>query len=625
MSNGSAENQSRGLDATPSSLKTPSQSPSLPSLRSAENTPRQHNNRSKSIHTAQNRKIFDVKIAQLPLPLPRDPTQCPLFCCFYAEFDNRAGPKIVFQSPKTFMDQEIQVPAERVHKLLEGAFEEIQLKTGGNSTLEQPATNHDQGVYTSGGNSGLSIFDSCKDYIITGNELTGTVINLSSHEMHVLTRPTIIHNEAYERNSFLFSVGFVLRRSSDPRPFQPIISKWAQSLQHLEMETRFLSNLTTRPRVQSLLEQILVSLNSINQECNLAISPSCVLHLRHFQPPRTPAHPVPDYAVPVLLLRDWRQCQAFFDWDLSIDWCARHIDGVRNAKQISEKAEVDIEIVRACLRVLKHYGVIALCDMFFYSNRYETTEIAMRLLAGKEQRLLASAVEHAVAKADPSQNSPEVSPSLHPAPFSPGTEGSLGSSSRTTDRERMAQSNPRTSALPHTPANEVLWSVSLSRREDFPLLKAAVADFYSLCERRRTFGETWISLVDGTLSSRSLDWKRMFQILDHRRLASFGVVHGLIRRVHRFPRMVRLQNATISSTDGVGNGGTSRSQSSRPHGRATAMGNKRKPPTCSKESIGAKMDGRHCDDELVCEFQKSLAELLEIVGEPVSFILAPSR
>lgn len=74
-----------------------------------------------------------------------------------------------------------------------------------------------------------------------------------------------------------------------------------------------------------------------------------------------------------------------YDWDLAINWVVMHIDGVANARQISKKSEVDMEMVRACLRVLKHHGVIALVDMFFYTNRYEFTERATAMLAGKEQ------------------------------------------------------------------------------------------------------------------------------------------------------------------------------------------------------------------------------------------------
>jgi len=466
--------------------------------------------------------------------------------------------------------------------------------------------------------SDTSIFDSCCDYIITGNELTGTVINLSAHEMHVLTRPTIIHDEKYERNSLLFSVGFVLRRSSDPRPFQPIISKWAQSLREMELESQFLSNPSTRSEIQPLLEQLLISLNSQRQECILHISSSCVLHLKPFHPPRPPSLPVPDHAVPVLLLRSWRQFRSYYDWDLAIDWCGRHIDGVRNARQISEVAEVDMEIVRACLRVLKHHGVIALCDMFFYSNRYEATERAMSLLAGNEPQLLSAAVEHSIQLGE-SLPSPDSSPLLHAMPHSPD---SLASSTRTTDRDRIALSSRTTFTLPHTPTSDVYWSAFMSKREDLPALKLAVAEFYSRCERTKTFGDTWMSLVNGTTSSNDIDWKRTFRVLDHRRLALFGVVHGLIKRIHRFPRLL---NSNIQST-GTPNQPEYRSPETPPTAERGTLprqvprqlissgSTKKRTTTLDVGAIRAKMDGRHCDDELACEFQKSLDELLELVG-----------
>ena len=70
-----------------------------------------------------------------------------------------------------------------------------------------------------------------------------------------------------------------------------------------------------------------------------------------------------------------------YDWDLAINWVSLHIDGVTNARQISKKAEVDMEMVQACLRVLRHHGVIALVDMFFFSNHYECTEKAAFMIS----------------------------------------------------------------------------------------------------------------------------------------------------------------------------------------------------------------------------------------------------
>lgn len=297
-------------------LMTPCHSPSVASTRSLENTPRQQNLAPAPPKGLVDRppKLTSFGLGSLPLPKPRDPAKCPLFCCFYAEFDNKVGPTICFQSPRHFMDQDIKVPTSRIHEILQETFDSIEEHGPGHQDVDNPNdlgdSSHGSTDKSESSESVLSIFDSCSEYIITGSELTGKVIRLSTHEMHVVTRPTIIHDKAYERNSLLFSVGFILRRSSDPRPFQPIISKWAQALRDLELEATYLSTPTTRKQIQAHLERLLVSLNSRNQECNLQIGPSSVLHLKPFNPPRAPAIPVPDYAVPVLLLSTWRQCQA---------------------------------------------------------------------------------------------------------------------------------------------------------------------------------------------------------------------------------------------------------------------------------------------------------------------------
>ena len=69
-----------------------------------------------------------------------------------------------------------------------------------------------------------------------------------------------------------------------------------------------------------------------------------------------------------------------FDWDLTINWIIPHIDGCKFLKQIAQSSEVDMELVRACLRVLRHHGVLAHVDIFRYSNVYESTPLGKELL-----------------------------------------------------------------------------------------------------------------------------------------------------------------------------------------------------------------------------------------------------
>jgi len=173
---------------------------------------------------------------------------------------------------------------------------------------------NDQGSTAGNDNKEDTIFDSCSEYIITGSFVTGNIINLSTHHIHVLTRPTIIQDERYERNALLFCVGFVLRRTEDPRPFRPVLSKLAVTFREMEIEQQFLTSRSTRAQLQSHLDRILVSLNSFPKwECNLRLSSTSLLNLKLFHPPKLPAVPVPDYAVPILLRRD-RQVHMVRHW-----------------------------------------------------------------------------------------------------------------------------------------------------------------------------------------------------------------------------------------------------------------------------------------------------------------------
>jgi hypothetical protein len=214
------------------------------------------------------------------------------------------------------MDQDTGIATEDIHQLLQDTFQRVQTENEmkktdnmehiGDSNGEQSEDGVNE---TTAGNvdddsQELSIFDATSEYIITGNELAEKMINLSTHNMHILTRPTAIADERYERNALLFCVGFVLRRAKDPRPFRPLLCKWADALRSMEVENQFLTDPTQRPKLQLMLDRLLVSLNSSQCECNLLLDSANALYLRAFRPPKPPAPPVPDHAVPILVRED---------------------------------------------------------------------------------------------------------------------------------------------------------------------------------------------------------------------------------------------------------------------------------------------------------------------------------
>lgn len=261
-----------------------------------------------------------------------------------------------------------------------------------------------------------------------------------------------------------------------------------------------------------------------------------------------------------------------FDWDLSINWVCCHIDGVATARQISKIAEVDMEMVRQCLRVLKHHGFVALIDMFFFTNRYETVSTKTHSFLQPDDKLLTEAVAFCLKGQTNPPGSQENSPSLH------GTGSPTNESSRSLMGTSLRM-NLATSAV-STTSDAILQRVQ--RRDDYTKVRTALAELYNACSRSESFGEMWLSILSGEkLQREDVNWRKMFSLIDHRRFATFGVVHGLLRRIHNFPLF---QN------------------------------DPQQPTPESSHKVATWMDGKHCDDSLCCEFDKPLEELMEIVG-----------
>lgn len=411
-----------------------------------------------------------------------------------------------------------------------------------------------------------------------------------------------------------------------------------------------------------------------------------------------------------------------YDWDLAINWVVMHIDGAKHAKRISTITEVDMEMVRACLRVLKHHEVIALVDMFFYSNRYECTDRAAAMLAGKEPRLLQDAFDFVVKHhnleyqsshgglSDSNHSAGILNPtssSNHERPFSPNQTFSTSFPPLASSIPGSVRgSSPKVGSV--AASHEVHANGTLRREQK--KMKAALAELYCSCNRKVSFGELWIAKTtelkptapvsvkngDGgavledangshlTSTAKSLDgragrslpddeglwsssnrrkatgldpmspheanqsfqragdlkgtidWKEVFQYFDHRRFAIFGIVHGLLRRVHNYPLVYDMGGTTNNDTQNsaVPQGFERRSQNSHAtfgnesvkksskvslqdrRGSSTGSRTKRESNedlTDLVSQLVLSMDGITCDDELVCMFEKPLEKLLDLV------------
>ena len=126
---------------------------------------------------------------------------------FYSEFDNIAGPQIIYQYPCNCI------------------------------TIEE--------------------FDSLSDYIIIDKPLCHRIITVFRPTHTILGYPVCIEDEAYDRNAFLFHIGFVVTSNVSITRYFPILEKLGRFLQTMEKEDHFLSNARTKVRKYFILNYLI--------------------------------------------------------------------------------------------------------------------------------------------------------------------------------------------------------------------------------------------------------------------------------------------------------------------------------------------------------------------------------
>ena len=130
--------------------------------------------------------------------------------------------------------------------------------------------------------------------------------------------------------------------------------------------------------------------------------------------------------------------------------------------------------------------------------------------------------------------------------------------------------------------------------------------------------------VSSSSTSSPTNWNGIFKEFDHRRFITFGVINGLLTRVHSYPffagpfperRKMSLRDPNMNLVIPP--------ESTRLHMKREATEEK---SFQLAKSIAAMMDGTRFDDELVTCFEKPFNQLVELVekysGKKVSQIFA---
>jgi hypothetical protein len=123
-----------------------------------------------------------------------------------------------------------------------------------------------------------------------------------------------------------------------------------------------------------------------------------------------------------------------------------------------------------------------------------------------------------------------------------------------------------------------------------------------------------LNTADKGKSPSPPNWKEIFKEFDHRRFISFGVVHGLLVRVHSYPFFSgtfpeRRSDAWNNSSVII----LSESTSRQPINFRNEMAEERSFQLA--KLAAAAMDGTKCDDELVCKFEQPFKKLVGVVEQ----------
>ncbi|KIK30921.1 hypothetical protein PISMIDRAFT_86096 [Pisolithus microcarpus 441] len=245
---------------------------------------------------------------------------------FYAIFDVKQGPKIVYQVPE-----------------------------GQVSSSPHPSSNRV-----------LFNFNDISKYVIPSNPLCGRLVICATRNHHIIGFPVSILGSEYKRNYFRFNLCFVFERAADLSCYKPIVRKVGRVLAACEEESKFLSSSQSSLAMHAILEQLYEDLNSYS-ETSIPIDKFNSIELKIFPFYPNPP-PVKDWQVPLALIN--LKSRVEDNWDLTVRKVCEHINGINHVRRIAQLADCDLQLTRQAVAHLLYYQVIMTVDIFQYSNMY---------------------------------------------------------------------------------------------------------------------------------------------------------------------------------------------------------------------------------------------------------------
>ena len=262
---------------------------------------------------------------------------------FYAVFDVRQGPKIVYQVPEGLIAVPTAGSATNGNSSLPPTpSPDTPPPTGltshnSSTSLVSPTGGQYSSSHSNSTQQPLFNFNDISMYVIPPPPLCGRLVTCSTRRHRIIGFPVQLEGN-YVRNYFRYNLCFVFEREADLSCYEPIVRKVSRVLKACEVcsntdlsivvlmcpcqeESCFLSSLQTSPAVHAILEQLYEELNSYS-ETSISIDQFNSIELKIF--PFYPNPPqVKDWMVPLALINLAKRIEE--NWDLTMKKVHSHL------------------------------------------------------------------------------------------------------------------------------------------------------------------------------------------------------------------------------------------------------------------------------------------------------------
>ncbi|KAI1324636.1 nitrogen permease regulator 2 [Xylariaceae sp. FL0255] len=398
-------------------------------------------------------------------------------------------------------------------------------------------------------------FDIVAEYIIPRKAFFNRFITTTTPDgkYSIFGFPVSIPHERYHRNEFIFNFGLVVESDVDQIPYERLVRRLALIFAEMERQGRYLSSEgwidDGRRPIESVLEIVKEDLNNFG-ECMIPIGEANTINMKLF-PYHAPPPPIHGWHVPVPKTKLLEIVHP--TWDLTLQRVIPHVDGVNDVRRIAWLADVSLPLTICALQHLLYYDTILLLDMFFFGSCYAPRPGIHDFVANRggmvDECAAYVCIETGARMGPPSkQGSGDSGKTIRGRPGDVESSMSMvsGTSSLTIPIPGGGGATPSISISSHSQQTPKAYQSSTPR----PTSPTSPSPTPSLqpsanANPNPVSHYLLIKLLTTFCAGRSImEWIRLhhqdsgFDVLRHidvRRLVQFGVVKGLLYRVHKFP------------------------------------------------------------------------------------------